>query len=402
MTALRALNYRPFALLWTGQTISAVGDALYGIALTWWVLQKTGSALVMGTTLILSLAPRLIFLLLGGVVVDRFSRVRLMLVSDIVRGLVVAVVAFMALTGSLELVHVYAAIIIFGAVGAFFGPAFMALIPQLMPSRLLPSANSLTTMTGQMIGIIGPALAGGVVAVGGTGSAFLLDAFSFFISAAFLVALLPCAGQPVSSARSSGLISQLREGLDFVMRISWLWTTILLAAFGNILLAAPEVALPFLLTRELHADVAAFGLFGSLTSIGSILGALWLGRQTRIRRRGIRMYATFIAGSLGVMLIGLPISLLGVLGAGFLMGLTFAIGSLIWLNLLQEYVPQGMMGRVMSIDQVGSFVFLPVAYVLIGFLVDRFGAPLVFAFGGGLATLLLGLGMLNPAIRRLD
>ena len=177
MTALRALTHRPFALLWTGQTISAIGDALYSIALTWWVLQKTGSALVMGTTLILSLAPRLFFLLLGGVIVDRFSRTRLMLISDILRGLVISAITILALTNSLELVHIYAAIIIFGVVGAFFGPAFMALIPQLMPPRLLPSANSLATMTGQLIGIIGPALAGAVVAVGGTSTFFCWTRF---------------------------------------------------------------------------------------------------------------------------------------------------------------------------------------------------------------------------------
>ncbi len=402
MTALQSLTHRPFALLWTGQTISGIGDALYSIALTWWVLQKTGSALAMGTTLILSLVPRLVFLLLGGVLVDRFSRVRLMLASDILRGLVVSVVALLAFRGALELGHVYVAIVIFGVVGAFFGPAFMSAIPQLTPSSLLPSANSLVTVTGQLIGIIGPALAGAIVASGGTGTAFLLDGISFFVSAAFLVALLPVGASPTAAPGAPGVLYDLREGLAFVLRVRWLWMTIALASLGNVTLSAPEVALPFLLVQELHADAGAFGLFGSLVSVGSIAGALWLGRRSRIRRRGLNMYAAWMIGSFAVLLIGLPISLPGVLGTGLLMGLGFSIGSLIWINSLQELVPQRMLGRVFSIDEVGSVVFMPAGYALIGLLVDRFGAAPVFVAGGALSTALLGLGMLNPEIRKLD
>ncbi len=190
MTLFKALKYRFFALLWSGQTISRLGDSLYRIALSWWVLQKTGSAAIMGTVLIFSTLPMLVFLLIGGVVVDRFNRVRLMLASDIVRGILIAGVSWLAATGHLEVWHIFLVSTFFGIVGAFFQPAYTSIVPDLTPAEALPSANSLTSLSGQVAGIVGPALGAGLIAWGGNQVAFALDALSFFISAACLVPLV--------------------------------------------------------------------------------------------------------------------------------------------------------------------------------------------------------------------
>src|SRR5690349_11998832 len=127
MQWLSSLKYRPFALLWTGQAISRLGDALYRIALAWWVVQKTGSAEVMGAVLIASFVPMLIFLLIGGVAADRVPRVRLMVISDLLRGLLVIGVAALAASDLLEVWHIIALSILFGFISAFFQPAYAAL-----------------------------------------------------------------------------------------------------------------------------------------------------------------------------------------------------------------------------------------------------------------------------------
>src|SRR5437763_4098374 len=119
MALFASLKHRPFALLWSGQTISRLGDSLYRIALAWWVLQKTGSAVAMGTVLICAFTPMLLFLLLGGVAVDRLPRLRLMLASDLLRGGIVAAVALLAFADRLELWHIYLASLVFGFVDAF-------------------------------------------------------------------------------------------------------------------------------------------------------------------------------------------------------------------------------------------------------------------------------------------
>src|SRR3990172_6274889 len=120
MTFLRALRIRSFALLWTGQTISRLGDSVYRIALGWWVLEETGSATAMSTVLVVSFLPMVAFLLVGGVVVDRLPRFRVLFASDLFNGVVVTLVALLAGTGRLEVWHVYIASAVFGLAEAFF------------------------------------------------------------------------------------------------------------------------------------------------------------------------------------------------------------------------------------------------------------------------------------------
>ena len=159
MSFLRSLKHPSFAWLWSGQTISRLGDSLYRIALSWWVLEKTGSAAIMGAVLIFSFTPALIFSLVGGVAVDRFSRVWVMILSDLTRGVTVLVVSVLSVNGQLEIWHVYAASIIFGIVDAFFYPAYTAILPEITPHDLLTSANSLTSLSSNITSIAGPALA---------------------------------------------------------------------------------------------------------------------------------------------------------------------------------------------------------------------------------------------------
>ncbi|HKI52595.1 MAG TPA: MFS transporter, partial [Anaerolineales bacterium] len=137
MNILRSLKHRPFALLWSGQTISRLGDSLYRIALAWWVLEKTGSAVAMGTVLIFSQIPLLVFLLIGGVIVDRFLRIRVMFASDIVSGLVITFIAVFSWLDLLQIWHIYIASMIFGFVEAFFFPAYRAIIPQITTPEML-------------------------------------------------------------------------------------------------------------------------------------------------------------------------------------------------------------------------------------------------------------------------
>ena len=161
MNVFRSLKHRPFALLWTGQTTSRLGDNLYRIALAWWVLEKTGSATAMGTVLVLSQIPMLLFLLLGGVVVDRFPRIRIMFISDVLSGLVITFIAIFSWLNLLEIWHIYLASIMFGLVEAFFFSAYQAVVPQITPSELWTSANSLNGFSQRVTGIVGLALGAG-------------------------------------------------------------------------------------------------------------------------------------------------------------------------------------------------------------------------------------------------
>jgi MFS family permease len=403
MQLFRSLQHPPFALLWTGQTLSRLGDNLYRIALSWWVLEKTGSAAAMGNVLIFSLAPTLLFLLVGGVAADRLPRLRLLLVSDLSRAVLTGLVALLAFNGQLEVWHIYVASLMFGFVDAFFQPAYVAIVPQITPNELLTSANSLTTLSGQLAGIVGPALGALIVRIAGEASAFALDGLSFLISGMCIVPLLGLSLPGGNDGSSSGVLHDVRQGIGTVLASPWLWITIAMASVGNIFLSGPlGVSLPFLVSDSLHMDVDALGLIYSLTSVGSVVGAVWLGRARKFHRRGLMVYVPWIIGGLAVAAIGLPITLIGILIVSWIFGLAITVVNLVWVNTLQELVPPNLLGRVSSVDYLGSAIFIPVGYALAGWATDRMGAPLVFVIGGVIGAALAVPGLMHPAIRRLD
>ena len=418
MNVLRSLKHRPFVLLWTGQTISRLGDSLYRIALAWWVLEKTGSATAMGTVLILSQVPMLIFLLVGGVVVDRLPRIRIMFIADALSGFVIAFVAVFAWLNLLQIWHIYIASVIFGLVEAFFFPAYQAVIPQLTPSEYLQSANSLNGLSQRVTGIIGPAMGAALVAVGGTSAAFGLDALSFFISAACVLPILRSNAEqtlrlaaasengnkrrPMRETLQQGFLD-LRAGWKAIISVPWIWINIAIFGFVNIMEGGPRaVAMPFLIKNDLHADVGLLGLLGSASSLGFVLGMIWLGQYVRLHRRGLLGYLAMLMTGVVLLLFGwkLPIPIL--VAGMFIAGLGTSVFSLIWTRTLQEMVPGELLGRVSSIDALGSFVLLPIGFALAGWGTDLVGAPTVFLVGGFGTIALILIGLTHPAIRNLD
>lgn len=403
MSFWRSLSIRNFALLWSGQSISRLGDHLQRIALSWWVLEKTGSATAMGTVLIFSNVPMILLLLVGGVAVDRFHRPRVMFFSDMIRGVVVGVIAFMMWQDTLTLPVIYGLSVIFGIVDAFFNPAYVATVPQVVPSDARPSANSLTTLSGEIAGVVGPAIGAGIVALGGTAVASGLDAASFLISALLLTPLLRLKQERDPEQKQESPLHDLREGFRTVFSSPFLWVTIGLASLANFTLGGPyAVALPFLVKNNLNAGVEGLGLLYSMTSVGAVVVAILLGRLKRLRRRGIALYASWVVASLAIAVFGLSGSIWVLAGAAFLFGGLFTVVNLAWTNALQEQIPPEQLGRVSSIDYLGSFGLNPFGYAFTGWATDRVGAPLMFLIGGTASAVIGALGFLSKKIRDLD
>ena len=184
---------------------------------------------------------------------------------------------------------------------------------------------------------------------------------------------------------------------------AWLWVTIVVYAVVNVTDAGPRnVALPFLIHDHLGLQVEALGLVASAFSIGSVIGAVLLGRLKRIRRRGTVFYGSLFLGGSMIVAYGLSPNLTSLLAAAFVYGVTFSAVALVWTNTLQEMVPQDMLGRVSSIDALGSFVLMPIGFALAGWLTDRIGPVLVFVVGGCSTMTMALLAYLHPGVRRLD
>jgi MFS family permease len=413
----RALGSRPFALLWGGQTISALGDGAFATALAWQVLILTGSATAMGLVVAAQSIPTVIFLLIGGVAADRLPRRLVLFVVDSGRAAVVLAIAALAWLHVLQLWHLVALGLFFGVVGAFFYPAYRAMPPQLVAKEDLSSANSLTELSWQLGRLAGPVLGAALVAASTPAGAFAFDGLTFVVSALtlFFIRVAP-SPQPAASRPADGtsavrrgarlVWADLRDGMTYVASSPWLVITIAVPALGNVLGSAPLlVVLPRLVADVYHAGVWLLGGIATAQAVGLIVATFLVG-QIHFRRRGIVAFGSMIFASLAGAALGLPwphdsIAVIA-LGAGAVIGLGGGMLQTIWITLLHELVPNEKLGRVASIDLVGSIALMPPAYALSGLLADRFGPALVFVVGGALKTLLYASGMLTRAVRDVD
>ena len=425
-----ALQSRPFALLWTGQTISVSGDAVFTIALTWEVLLLTGSSTAMSLIVLAQWAPRIILLLFGGVLADRVSRRLLMLWADSGRGLIVLLVAWLSWTHQLQFWHLVALAPLFGIVSSFFDPAYQAILPQLVETDALASANSLNIVSRNTGFLLGPMLSAGCITLFGPVSAFAFDALTFFISSAFLIAIrLPVspdspatkllsnqplaqledkAGQSERSPNNIGsALQDMREGLRYVFAHTWLWVAVLASPLVAVGFAGPMwVALPRLVRDVYGAGVWLIGAMATSDAIGSIIAALVIGNASKLRHRGLVAFTSIIVGGCALVACAIPLSHAIeppiAITASALVGCGLAIFMIIWGTLQQEKVPNDMLGRVSSITQLGSVSALPAGLVLAGLLADHVGPASVFAIGSLFVIVPAALALCFRAIRQLE
>jgi MFS family permease len=402
MSTLRSLKHRAFVLLWSGQTLSRLGDFVYEIALSWWILQKTGSAEAMGLMWVFVITPSVLLLLIGGAVVDRFPRVQVMLISDVGRALVVLLIAILARLNQLQLWHIYTVSFFFGMIDAFFTPAYNAIVPQIVPEADLPSANALTSISANLGRVVGPSLGAWIVAWLGTSSAFFINSASFFVSACFLIPLL-FSNIPAPEPSENHLLADIRSGFDVVISTPWLWISILIFSLINVTLIGPYVvAMPFLVSDFMKQDVQRLGLILSIFPIGYVIGGLWFGRYQRLPHRGVLMNITLALAAIMLGIFGLQLPLWILIGAALINGIALQAGSLAWTHLLQEKIPNEQLGRVSSIDQLGSTSLMPVGMFVAGLVTQALGPSPVFLMGGALTAAIGLLAILHPAIRELD
>lgn len=434
MHAFRALHIRPFALLWVGQTLSRIGDFVYEVVIAWWVLQETGSAVVMGSVLIVTFLPIAVFTLFGGAVVDRVARVPVLLVSDAVRCVAVMAVAALAAGDRLELWMVFTLSLVFGVADAFFQPAYFALVPELVPEEDLPSANALSSMSFQLGRVVGPALGGIIVAAGGVVLGFVINGVSFLVAGLLLLPLLAGSKAPERAEDEAGqsaaarMLADTREGVATVRGDPVLWIGVVAGATIGAFLVGPFlVSMPFMVKARFGNDPRYLGFILAMFPLGFILGSLWGGRRTELRHRGVLAYGGMAVAGLMLAVFGLPLvpRALGALTGGFglpwapemtgtavvlavlavaaiVNGFGLELAGLVWMHVLQTRVPDEQLGRVASLDQLLGWISTPIAFAVAGWATEAYGPNIAFLVGGCGAAAVALLALAHPAIRGLD
>ena len=295
LRVLDALRQRDFRLLFSGQTVSQIGDAAFVVALGWRAFTLTHKTSSLGIVLLVEAAGLVVTLLLGGVLADRYSRRALLVGSDLARAVVVGGLAAVDISGHLTFGTLIGFVALQGLGSGLFQPAFGGIIPLLVDAPQLGSANALIGISRQTAFVVGPAIAGGIYAAAGSGTIFFADAASFVVSAAFLLRARPRSYEP---ERSEGLRRELTAGFRYVVSIPWLWMTIgtfsLVVMLG---LAAFQVLLPKLVEQEWNGGVGSYGLIFTLQGLGMVIGSVVLGQTPPTRRRGPLIYSLFVVNS---------------------------------------------------------------------------------------------------------
>ena len=376
-----------------------MGDRVYSVALPFLVLELGGSAAQIGQVLAAYSVPQLLFLLSGGVLVDRFPRRLTMLVSNSLHALLLGTVLVLLVGGRLELSHLYILSGLFGLLSAFFMPATMSITPQLVPREVLSQANAMRSFASELAGILGPPLGGVLVTLGSLSLALGFDAVTFVLGALCLLAMRPRSVKRQYSNTSS-YRHDLKEGFRYVAGLRWLWVTIVLFSFVNIFVAGVTTVLLPLLAEARFAGAASFGWLLSGMAGGALVSALVLNRIT-LQRRGWAAYLAVAVSGLGVVGVGLAPHIIVGVGAMVCVGASLTVFGVVWETTVQTLIPEEVLGRVFSLDMLGSSALLPFGFVVTGFLAERVGTSSLILVCG-FATVFLALaGLLVPAVRRL-
>ena len=394
--SLEPLRERPFRLLFAGRTLSAVGDAIVPVALTFAVL-KLGNATDLGIVLGAGSATRVVFLLAGGVWSDRLPRQLVMMGADAVRAVVQGLIALAFFTGQIQLWELAVGSAVFGGASAFFNPASTGLLPSIVSAERLQEANALIGLTRGATEVAGPAIAGVVVAAFGYGIVFAIDAGSFVASFVCLAAMrLP---RMAERGKRRSMFHDAREGLRVLLARKWLWAGCLCDLVTNFTLAILFVLGPVVV--KAHVNGAKDG--GLVLTFGAVGGLAGSAAALRFRPARPLLVTYIIAFTFPLELAALapPLPLVVIAIGLALVFWSITLGNAYWATMLQQHVPREALSRVDSISWIASLVVFPVGLVLAGPIASAIGVRDTLLGAAALAALAIAAVLSVRDVREL-
>nr|WP_238431324.1 MFS transporter [Streptomyces cavernae] len=378
-SSLKIRNYRLFFL---GQVVSNTGTWMQRIAQDWLVLSLTGSSAAVGITTALQFLPMLLFGLYGGVLVDRMRKRPTLLATQTAMGVTGLLLAFLTISGHVQVWHVYVAAFAVGLATVVDNPARQSFVSEMVGPGQLQNAVSLNSANFQSARLVGPAVAGVLITGVGTGWAFLFNGLSFIAPIAGLLLMRTRELHVVERApRAKG---QLREGLRYVAgRPELLWPIVLVGFIGTFGFNFP-VWLSAFADDIFHAGAGSYSLFNTLMAVGSLAGALLAARRGTARLR------VLIAGALGFGVLEIVAAAAPNLWVFALLMVPIGIAGLtvnVTANTaVQMATDPAMRGRVMALFMMVFMGGTPLGAPLVGWVTDVYGSRVGFAVGGLVST----------------
>ncbi|HEU4629173.1 MAG TPA: MFS transporter [Gemmatimonadaceae bacterium] len=382
----RALRHRNYRLFFGGQSVSLVGTWITRIATSWLVYRLTGSALLLGVVGFCGQIPSLLLTPVTGVLVDRWNRHRILVVTQCCSLLQSAALAVLTLTGVISVGHVLALQLLQGVINAFDTPARQAFVVQMVEDRAdLPNAIALNSSMVNGSRIIGPSVGGVLIAAVGEGWCFALDALSYVAVLASLLAMrVPRTAVPRPATR---LAEELRDGFRYVTGFVPVRTGLLLLALVSTMGMPYTVLMPVMATDVLHGGPHTLGFLMTASGLGALGGAFYLAsRHTVVGLGRVMMLATLAFGAALIVFassraLWLSLAVLPVVGGGLM------IETASTNTILQTLVEERLRGRVMAFYVMAFLGTAPLGSLLAGILASRIGAPATIAAGGAVVML---------------
>jgi MFS family permease len=359
---LTLLRLRDFRRVFLAQVISTVGDFFVPIAISFAVLDLTGSVTDLGIVLFARIFGQVAFFLVGGVWADRLGRQQVMVASHVVRFASQGLLGLLLVSGHAEIWELVALQFVHGAATAFFRPAASGLTPQLVPPQLLQGANALMYTTLSIGGILGPAVGGVLVATVGAGWALLGDAATFAV-AAVLLARLPPLG--VVAAKGASFWRELADGWNEVRSRTWLWAGILDFSIFQLVFLSTMMVLGPLVAKDSLGGAGSWAVILTAFSVGTLIGNL---SSTRIhpRRPLIAAWTVFLLTGPSLVLLAFAMPAWSIAVTEVVSGVSIGIGGTLWETTLQRQVPPHVLSRVAAYDWMGSTALRPLGLVAVG------------------------------------
>jgi MFS family permease len=397
-TTLRALRHRNFRLFFAGQLISLIGTWMQNVAQSWLVYRLTGSSALLGMVGFAGQVPVFLFSPLGGLIADRHSRQRTVIATQTSAMVLAFIFAALTLTGSIQVWQIFVLAALLGVVNAFDIPARQSFLGEMVDRDDLINAIALNSSMFNGARIIGPAIAGILVAAIGEGWCFFANAVSYIavIIGLIMMTIAPSARRVHAGSAASHII----EGFRFVAHTGPIRALLLLLGLVSITGMPYAVLMPIFADKIFHAGARGLGILMGFSGLGALMGALTL--ATRREVRGLGRWVAISCGVFGASLIVFAFSRSFWLAAAGLVPVGFAMMTQMGASntLIQTMAPDRLRGRVMSIYSMMFMGMAPIGALLAGVIAERFGAPFTVAAGGVIAIAgSIAFGLRWPGLR---
>jgi MFS family permease len=386
---LRALQYRNFQLFFSGQLISLIGTWMQNIAQAWLIYRKTGSMVQLGGISFCSQIPIFLLSTVGGIVADRYSRHRVVIATQTLSMLLALALAALTLTDTVQIWHIYALAALLGAVNAFDIPARQSFIVEMVDRSDLMNAIALNSSMFNASRVVGPAIAGILVAAIGEGWCFFANGISYI---AVIVGLLLMHVQPHQRpADRTSPLANIVEGFRFVILNRPIHALLILLGIASVTGVPFQVLMPVFADRILHGGPKALGWLTGCAGMGALAAALLLASRRTLKGLSVWVATASTAFGAGLVIFSLSHTFLYsaviLVPVGFCLMLQMGASN----TLIQSMVPDQLRGRVMGVYSMVIIGMAPFGGLLAGLAADRFGAPATVAIGGVICLISAGI-----------